>query len=150
MSEKTFIGKILAEILEFFKANWFTFAKKTWKKVPEELKEKVSIGVMIVENIKKIIDSPVVDLITNLIPGELDDKVKDYLRKILPVILESYTELNYSEKYSNMNNYTLPDEIKSKTLHNIATDITHSLTDMSYGQSALTTEVCYQCIIKNA
>jgi len=140
MSEqkKTFIGKILAEILDFFKANWLTFAKKTWSKVPDELKAKVSIGVMIVENIKKFVDSPVADLITNTIPGELDDKVKDYLRQILPVILSRYNEINDSEEYS------------SKTLHNIATDITHSLTDMSYGQSALTTEICYQSIVKNA
>lgn len=137
-TEKTFIGKILAAILSAFKENWFSFAKKTWGKVPDELKEKVSIGVLIVENIKKFVDSPIADLITSIIPGNLDDNLKDYLRVLLPEILSKYNELNDSKEYS------------SKTLHNIATDITHSLTDMSYGQSALTTEIAYQAIIKNA
>lgn len=133
-TEKSFFGKIIAAILSVFAENWETFVAKLWRKVPDELQDKVSIGVRIVENLKIVIASPMADVVTSVIPGDLDDKLKDYLRILLPKILEKYGSIT---------------TISNKTAHNIATDINHDLTGLSYGQAALTTEVAYQNL-KNA
>ena len=133
-TEKSFFGKIIAAILSVFAENWETFVAKLWRKVPDELQDKVSIGVRIVENLKVVIDSPMADVVTSIIPGDLDDKLKEYLRVPLPKILEKYGSIT---------------TISNKTAHNIATDINQDLTGLSYGQAALTTEVAYQSL-KNA
>lgn len=130
--QKTIFGKIIAALLSVFAQNWQSFVAKLWKKVPDELQDKVSIGVRIVEKIKDFVNSPTADFLTHLIPGDLDDKVQDYLKELLPKILAEYgniTELN---------------EISGKMAHNIATDINHAITGLSYGQTALTTEIAYQ------
>jgi len=71
-----------------------TWLKKIWKsiqaifnKIPAELKIAIHTGVIVTENIKTFIDSPVTDVITLLIPGETDDRVKLALRTTLPNIL---------------------------------------------------------------
>lgn len=132
MSEKkTWIGKVLAAIIEVFASNWQSFVAKLWKKVPDELQEKVSLAVKIVEAIKVWVESPTADILTAIIPGDLDDKLKDWLRLILPVILEKYNVVNQSK-------------LAPEASHIIATNITQELTDLSFGQAALTTEVAYQ------
>lgn len=45
-------------------------------------------SIQTVENIKAVIDSPVTDVLTALIPGNLDDLTKDALRKALPLVLQ--------------------------------------------------------------
>lgn len=129
--EKTWIGKILSAIISVFAENWQSFVQKLFKKIPDELKEKISIGILIVENIKKFIDSPVADILTAIIPGDLDDKIKDHLRLILPLILEKHNIINQTE-------------LKPEGAHIIATNINQELTGLSFGQTALTTEVVYQ------
>lgn len=140
MSEpKTIFGKIIAGILSVFAEGWKGFVAKAWKKVPDELKDKVSIGVLIVENLKDFVNSPTADLITSIVPGDLDDKVQDYLKELLPKVLKQYHDID--EGYP---------EITGKVAHNIATDINYELTQLPYGQVALTTEVAYQNIVKSA
>lgn len=134
-TEKTIFGKIIAAILSVFAENWQTFVAKLWKKVPDELQDKVSIGVRIVEKLKDIVNSPTADIVTAIIPGDLDDKIKEYLRVLLPKILEQYGAIT---------------SISNKMAHNIATDINQDLTGLPYGQAALTTEVAYNNIVKNA
>ncbi|MES2593160.1 MAG: hypothetical protein V4608_14860 [Bacteroidota bacterium] len=129
--EKSWLGKILASILGLFASKWPEFVAKLFTKIPDEVKEKVSLAVKIVQNIKAFIDSPAADLITSVIPGNVDDNIKIWLRKVLPVILEKY-HLDGGSALS-------PEES-----HSIATNITQELTGLSFGQSALTTEVVYQ------
>lgn len=128
-TEKTIFGKIIAAILSVFAENWQSFASKLWNKVPDELQDKVTIGVRIVEKLKDIVNSPTADIITSLIPGDLDDKIQDYLKELLPKILEQYGAIT---------------SVDARLSHNIATDINKDLTGLSYGQSALTTEIAYQ------
>jgi hypothetical protein len=52
---------------------------------------------LVTENIKNFTDSPVADVLTVLIPGDIDDKIKDWLRAKLPVIL---TELKLVDRCS--------------------------------------------------
>jgi len=130
-NQKGWLGKILASIIELFASNWESFAVKLFKKIPDELKEKISIGIVIVENIKKFIESPAADFLTAIIPGDLDDKIKDKLRFILPVIWERYNLANQTK-------------LKEEASHIIATNINKEITGLSFGQTVLTTEVAYQ------
>lgn len=124
---KTIFGKIIAAVLSVFKSNWPSFVAKLWKKVPDELKDKVAIGVEVVELFKKAVNSPTADLITAIIPGHYDDDVKKWLRDLLERIdLDKY----------------LPDD--PAHLHLLASHINTEATGLSFGQAALTTEVAYQ------
>lgn len=88
LQEKSWLGKVLATVLSIFISNWEQFAEKLWGKVPDPLQDKVNITISIVERLKSIVDGPGADFITSLIPGDLDDKLKLWLRANLPVILE--------------------------------------------------------------
>lgn len=127
MSEKkTWLGKFLVELIGLFKANWINFAIRTADKVPNEIKEKLNIVIRIVEAFKKFVDSPTADLITALIPGDIDDKVKEWLRERL--------------KDYKLEEYKLEDA----HLHLLAAQLTKDITDLSFGQSAFTIEAAYQ------
>jgi hypothetical protein len=125
--KKTILGKVLEAILSIFKENWIGFVAKLWKKIPSDLQEKVLIAIKIVDNLKKFVDSEEADRLTAVIPGELDDALKDFLRKILKDYKISEYDLNFASH-----------------AHTTATIITQELTGLSFGQSALTTEVAYQ------
>lgn len=132
MSEqKSWLGKILASILGLFASKWPEFVGKLFTKIPDEVKEKVSLAVKIVNSIKLFLESPTADLITAIIPGETDDNIKEWLRVFLPKLLERYNVINQSS-------------LSAEASHLIATNITQELTGLSFGQSALTTEVVYQ------
>jgi hypothetical protein len=82
MSLGSFLSKIWASIKSLFDG------------MPSNLKTAIHIGAVVTQNIKKFVDSPVVDVLTALIPGDIDDKIKDLLRARLPVIL---TELKLAD-----------------------------------------------------
>lgn len=61
--------------------------KDLFHKLPEEAKNAIHIGVVVVEKIKTFVDSPAVDVLTAIIPGTIDDAIKTKLREALPKIL---------------------------------------------------------------
>jgi len=78
------------------------FLKKIWggiksifNDLPNDLKNAVHVGVVVTENIKKFVDSPGADILTAIIPTEVDDVIKARLRANLPRIL---TELKLADK----------------------------------------------------
>jgi hypothetical protein len=75
MSLKSFLSKIWADITMLF------------DKLPTELQFAARIAVTITQNIKSFTDSPLADVLTTLIPGDLDDKIKTWLSIQLPHIL---------------------------------------------------------------
>ncbi len=111
MSIKTFIIKIWNSIESIFDG------------FPPELKTAVHIGVVITENIKSFVDSPMADILTALIPGDIDDDIKTWLRAKLPGIL---TELKLADSCSNL---TDPQQITAcaiKALQDLDGDIRSS------------------------
>jgi hypothetical protein len=113
-----------------------TFLSKIWNQVkalfdgiPAELKIAIHVGVIVTENIKNFVDSPAADVLTELIPGDVDDKIKNWLRAKLPAIL---TELKLADSCSSLtdpNEITacavkvlqeLDGNIKSAFLHNLS------------------------------
>ncbi len=134
MSErKTILGKVIAAILSVFAENWLNFLIKLWKKVPTELKVELVKIVDIVERIKTFVDSPSLDMINAVIPGDADDETVKWLRDKLRDITIG---LRLLDKPST--------EYSASDLHNIATLLTMEVTGLSYGQSAITIENAFQ------
>ncbi|MBS1525190.1 MAG: hypothetical protein JST19_06050 [Bacteroidetes bacterium] len=93
MSLQSFLSKIWAEIKALFEG------------IPSDLKTAIHIGVLVTENIKNFVDSPAADVLTAIIPGDIDDEIKNWLRAKLPQIL---TELKLADSCSSL---TDPDAI---------------------------------------
>ena len=87
MSLKTFIAKIWADV------------KTLFEDIPDEMKIAIHLGVLVTENIKKFVDSPAADVLTAIIPGDIDDEIKDWLRVKLPTVL---TELKLADSCSSL------------------------------------------------
>jgi len=125
--EKTLLGKIIAAILAVFISGFPEFVKKVYRKIPDELKEKLAIIIDVVEKVKEFVDSPIADIVTAAIPGNADDEFKEWLRKVLPDIIERYK-----------NSTAFNPE------HDMASELTAKLTGVGKGQAAITAEVAYQ------
>ncbi|MDO3624733.1 hypothetical protein [Mucilaginibacter sp. BT774] len=82
MSLSSFLTKIPNQIKALFDG------------IPAELKTAVHIGVEVTESIKTFVDLPAADILTAIIPGDIDDEVKNWLRTKLPIIL---TELKLAD-----------------------------------------------------
>jgi len=87
MSLQSFLSRIWAEIKSLFQG------------IPAELKTAIRIGVVVTENIKTFVDSPAADVLTAIIPGDIDDEIKNWLRAKLPAIL---TELKLADNCSQL------------------------------------------------
>ena len=134
--KKTWLGKILIGIISIFISNWPKFVANLWPKVPKELQEKVSIVIKVVENIKNFVDSPLADLIVLAIPGDADEEIRKKLSELLEQVLHRWNETG------------IEDKINPVYLHGLGATLTSELTGMSFGQSAITTEVAYQAFKK--
>jgi hypothetical protein len=76
MSIKSFLTKL-----------WTTI-KKLFQGFDQEIKVAIQTAVLIVENLKNYAESAEADALTAIIPGELDDNLKNWLRQKLPDILK--------------------------------------------------------------
>jgi hypothetical protein len=101
--------------------------QKIWKaiqslfnRIPAELKTAIHTGVVVTENIKTFVESPIADIMTTLIPGETDDKIKAALRAALPTLL---IQLKLADSCSGA---STPQEITAcaiKTLQSLTGDL---------------------------
>lgn len=117
MSLQTFIDKIWTQVENLF------------RNIPSEMKTAIHIGVVVTENIKKFVDSPAADVLTVLIPGDVDDEIKNWLRAKLPAVL---TELKLADSCSGLTDpqqitacaikvlQGLDGDVKSSFLHNLS------------------------------
>ena len=126
-----------------------------------ELQSAIHISVLIVENIKKFVVSPGADILTALIPGDIDDKIKNLLRNKLPVIL---TELKLADSCAGLmdqNEITacairtlqgLDDNIQSAFFHSLSVLIAEIIADgkLTWSDSVYLSEWYYQHIYKTA
>lgn len=63
-----------------------SFLKKVFTGAYDILQDKGYIAVLVTNNLKKIIESPVMDIITAVIPGDIDSLIVSKLRVILPKV----------------------------------------------------------------
>lgn len=124
---KTILGKFFAAVGKLFKDNWKEYALKQAKKIAEDLKDELLPVIGIVNKIKEMVDSPLIDIIVAVIPGDWDDKLRSEVSELLAVVLQKY------------NDFTDPGD-----LHTIATKLTEKVSGMSFGQSAATIQFLYE------
>jgi hypothetical protein len=108
MSLSSFLAKIWAEIKSLFEG------------IPAELKTAIHIGVLVTENIKNFVDSPAADILTAIIPGDIDDEVKSWLRAKLPTIL---TELKLADSCGSLTDPAAITECAVKILQGLDSDV---------------------------
>ena len=149
MSITTFLTKIWAGIKNLFDG------------FPSELKTAVHIGVIVTEAIKTFVDSPEADILTAIIPGNIDDDINNLLRARLPIIL---TELKLADSCSNLTDPAqiiacaikvlngLDGDIKSAFLHNLSILIAQIASDgkLTWSDGVYILEWYYQNIDKTA
>lgn len=133
---KTIFGKIIAAVLDVFISNFPEFIHRLFNKIPDELREKIEVIIEVVGNINKFVQSPTADFLTAVIPGNVDDEFKEWLRANLPKV---FTHLGTYDKFR---------EQSGPELHSIASLLTKELTGTSFGQAAITAEVVYQKLKK--
>ena len=143
MSLQSFLTMIWNEIKSLFNG------------MSPELKTAIKIGVVITENIKNFVDSPVADVLTALIPGDIDDQIKNWLRAQLPTIL---TELKLAGSCGSVTDpqeitrctikilQGLGGDIKSAFLHNLSIFIAQVAADghLTWGDGVLLLEWYYK------
>jgi hypothetical protein len=147
MSIKTFLTKIWATIQSLF------------NNFPADLKTAVHIGVTVTQNIKNLIDLPVVDILTAIIPGDTDDKIKQVLRTGIPVILfnlklaDTCGELKDPQQITACAIKTLQSldgDIKSAFLHTFSVLVAQLAADgkLTWGDAVCIVEWYYQHKLK--
>lgn len=108
MSIKSFLTKLWAEIKSLFDG------------IPSELKTAVHIGAVVTEGLKTFVDSPAADILTSIIPGNIDDDLKNLLRSKLPEIL---TELKLADSCSELTDPSQITLCAVKVLQGMAGDV---------------------------
>jgi len=103
MSLGTFIHKIWLGV------------KKLFSGLKQELKDAIHIGVVIVDAMKTFVFSPEADILTAIIPGNLDDAIKTKLREFLPRIV---TEMKLADRCGQL---TDPNEILKCAIQTLQT-----------------------------
>ncbi len=129
--------------------------KSLFNGISPEMKTAIKIGVVITENIKNFVDSPVADVLTALITGNIDDEIKNWLKAKLRIIL---TELKLADGCRSL---TDPQEItkcaikvlqdlggdtRNAFLHNLAIFIAQTAANghLIWGDGILLLEWCYK------
>ena len=124
--------------LQSFLSKIWTSIEKIFNSLESKLKDAVHIGVLITANINNFVFSPAADVLTAIIPGDLDDKIKQLLRAKLPHILtqlklvDTTAELTDPDeivRYAVMMLQTLDGDIRSAFLHNLSVMIAQVAAD---------------------
>jgi hypothetical protein len=150
----------LMSIKNFLSHLWQSI-KTLFDKVEKEVKKDVVVAISVVQRVKAIVDSPVADVVTALIPGSADDKVKELLRSWLPKVI---IELSLVESVANIEDQNAQlqaildklklssDETKNAFYHSLASLVLQKLSDgkLSWSDAVAIAEYYYQNHVKTA
>ncbi|MGN6437529.1 MAG: hypothetical protein ACTHMM_13395 [Agriterribacter sp.] len=109
--------------------------KDFFKKVDKFLIENTTIVISFVSKIKAALDNPAVDILTAIIPGEFDDKLKTALRVGLSLAVNKLVEFDKCNSGTDQEriicylNYikTLPTDLRDAQLFKLGALITKSI-----------------------
>lgn len=156
MSIFTSIGNIFSKI-----GAW---VQGVFAKAQTELKRYLPIAINIVQKIKDYEDSPLVDILTGIIPGTVDDAIVKELRLIIPKILldmellEDVTNASTPEQITDaiqkfVNDLKFSsDTAKDAFYHNFSALILVQLSDgkFSWSEAVVDVEYYYQNFVKKS
>jgi hypothetical protein len=145
--------------LKSFIAGIWSAIKGLFHNLAEEEKKLLPIVIGIIQNIKVVADSPVADVISALIPGDVDDKIRAKLQEFLPKILMQLNMLNTCQSLQDPNeqlqciltNLKLSsDDAKNIYYHGLASLILTELSDgkLSWSDCTAIAEYYYKNIWK--
>lgn len=126
MKNKTKTGKILQSIWQIFKDLFPSFIDKTYNKIEPEIRQEISLITQIVSKVNDFVQSPLSNVLTDLIPVQADDKFVNWLKLNLPKYLDLKDKLDGGQKAL------------------ISAKITQDRTGMPLSQSLITSQVVYQ------
>ena len=149
MSLKTFLEKILRYIKSLFNT------------IPNEVATALKIGITITENIKTLVNSPVADVLAAIIPGDIDNLIRNKLQLSLPVILTELKLVESSLTLTQPNTIvnaaietikTMDKNIKSGVLHQLSILITQVVADekLSWSDGVYLSQWYYENKFKTA
>lgn len=132
------IISFLLGVFHLFMSNFPAFVKKLASKISPELKSHLDIITDAVNQIKNFVGSPLADVLVQIIPGTLDDKIKDWLTVWIPVVLTNLGHLQ-----NGIITLTGEPVERGAQIRGIASALTERYTGMSGDQSAITSTVNY-------
>ena len=133
----------------------FSNIGKMFKGLLPELKEAIHWGVVITDNLNNYVNNPAVDILTAIIPSEVDDNIKVKLREWLPKLL---IQLKLADKCANLTDkdaivkcavetlQSIDGDVKSAFLHNLSILIAKVAADgkLDWSDGVLILEWYYQ------
>lgn len=142
--------EFLKDVLDLFVKKFPAFIATIAGKIPKELKSQLFVLVEVVNNIKNFVDGPTADFLTAIIPGTADDKLKEWLRKVLPGILRGLGVITVVMDSTVMVN--LPDDrdFKGTKLKDIGSLLTKELIGSCLTQGRYTYDAAYKDYQKQA
>lgn len=141
---KSKILDIIRDILNVFIQKFPDFVAGLFKKIPAKLQSQIVVFIKLAENIENFVQSDTADFLTAVIPGDTDDNLKLWLRKVLPGVLKTLNLITVNNDNSIRLHLPEDDDAKNTKLADIASLLTKSLTGAGLGQSRITTEVVFQ------
>lgn len=146
----------------------WNFIKNIFNKLDDEVKRIVPVAINIVEAVKKVMDSPVDEVIATIlkqvIPGDADnvliDQVKSFIEKNLPKVLLDLNLVNSIAGIEDENEklkailaqFKLSsDETKNILYHGLAALAIEKLSDgkLSWSDAVALSEYYYKNVVKN-
>lgn len=135
--------------------------KNLFDHVEAEVKKDVVVAISVVQQLKAVVDSPVADVVTALIPGDLDDQIKLRLRELLPKLI---LELSLVQSVVNIEDQNAQlqaileklklsgDDTKNAFYHSLASLILQKLSDgkLSWTDTVAISEYYYVNHVKAA
>ena len=135
--------------MSFFSRLWEQI-KALYLKLKPEAKRAIAVAIEVTTRLNKFVNSTEADLLTAIIPGTADDRLKERLRIILPQVLielqladEAVTHPSRIVLQGMQSLNKLSGDAKSGFLHLIAAMITRKLNDISWSDAVATVEYKY-------
>jgi hypothetical protein len=149
MSLKSFLNRILDHIKSLFNT------------IPNEIATALKIGISVTENIKNFVNSPAADVLTAIIPGDLDNTIKEKLQLSIPVILTELKPIESSLKLTKPNDIAsaaietitaMDKNIRCGVLHQLSILITQKVADgkLSWSDGVYLSQWYYEHKFKTA
>ena len=133
------------------------FLKKLWEQIKAlylslrpDTKHAIIVSIEVTTKLNNFVQSGTADILTAIIPGTLDDRMKDKLRIILPEVLKALHLAGYvsdhpqeivSEAIERLKK--MEGDAKSGMLHIIASMITRKLTKIKWSDTVAVVEYRY-------
>jgi hypothetical protein len=64
------------------------FVKNKYKDLFVIFRNNSEVAVKVTHSLKNIIENPILDILTDIIPGDLDDKIHEKLRIVIPIVAQ--------------------------------------------------------------